>query len=105
MKVTIKDKEITLKYGFRALMIYENICGKAFTPATLTELVTFFAAVIIASDKDVNINIDDVITMLDEKPQLLNDFTAWLVDKMQRQDAISGDSGDTVNTDDEQPKN
>jgi hypothetical protein len=32
MNVTIKEKEITLKYSFRALMIYENITQKSFNP-------------------------------------------------------------------------
>jgi hypothetical protein len=32
MEVTINGKNITLKYSFRALMIYENITQKSFNP-------------------------------------------------------------------------
>lgn len=101
MVVKIKDKEVTLKYGFKALMIYEEIAGKSFAPHSLTEIITFMASVILASDKEIAITIDDLIELLDEQPQLLMDFTNWLGDVMARQEALAGDT-ETVK--EEEPK-
>ena len=42
MVVTIKEKTITLKNSMRAIMVYEQITGKPFSPITMTDLVIYF---------------------------------------------------------------
>ena len=59
MKVIIDNKEVQLKYSFRALMIFEKIAGKTFSNITgLTEILIFMYSVIISSDKDITITWD-----------------------------------------------
>lgn len=78
MKVVIKDKEIELKYSFRALMIYENIQGKAFNPTTVSDMIVFMYSVVLASDKSMNIKFDDFMDFVDNNPLLINEFSEWL---------------------------
>ena len=42
MTVDFKGRELELRYGFRPLMIYENIAGKTFNPSGLTDIVYLF---------------------------------------------------------------
>lgn len=78
MKVIIKEEEIELKYSFRALMLFENIKGESFNPSTLTDILTFFYCIVIASKKDLNITFDDFMDWLDDNPYIVNDFSEWL---------------------------
>ena len=38
MNININDKEITLKYSLRAMMMYENVTNKTLNPSGITEL-------------------------------------------------------------------
>lgn len=89
MDVTIKGNTYTLKYSFRALMIYENITQKNFNPQGLSDVVTFFYSVVVASSKDSTIRFDDFIDWLDDNPSSLNEFSNWLNDVYNQQMGIS----------------
>jgi hypothetical protein len=52
MKININEKEITLKYSLRAMMMYENITGGTLAPTSLTDVITFFYCVVVASSLD-----------------------------------------------------
>ncbi len=75
MKVTIKEKDITLKYTFRALMIYENITNKSFNPKGISDVVIFFYSVVVASSKDTSLTFDDFLDWLDDNPAAINEFS------------------------------
>ena len=89
MIVNIKDKDITLKYGFRALMIYENITQKSFQPQGLSDVVTFFYSVLVASSKGENISFDEFLDWLDDNPTALNKFSDWLTEVYNHQAAVT----------------
>lgn len=104
MKVTIKEREIALKYSFRALMIYENITQKSFNPQGLTDVITFFYSVVVASARDMALSFDDFLDWIDDNPSSLNDFSQWLTDVYNHQIGITNkevadeaktDEGDT----------
>lgn len=78
MKITIKDKEIELRYTIRSMMIYENIMGKSFSPDGLSEIIIYFYSTVLASSKDTSISYDDFIDWFDQNPEALNDFSEWL---------------------------
>ena len=78
MKITIKDREIELRYTVRSMMIYENIMGKTFSPDGLSEIIIYFYSTILASSKDTSISYDDFIDWFDQNPEALNDFSDWL---------------------------
>lgn len=78
MKITIKDKEIELKYTLRSMLMYENITEKSFNPETMTDVITFMYCVVVASSQDYSLKFDDFIDELDSKPELINQFGEWL---------------------------
>lgn len=78
MKVTIKDKEIELKYSIRSMLMYENITGKSFNPETLTDVITFMYCVFVSSSNDYSLKFDDFINELDENPDIVKQFSEWL---------------------------
>ena len=78
MEIVIKNKEVSLKYSFRALMIYENITQKSFNPKGISDVVVFFYAIVVASSKDTTLSFDDFIDWLDDNPTAINDFSVWL---------------------------
>ena len=80
MKINIKDKEIELKKTFRSYVIYESITDKIFNPKTMSDIITYFYSVVLASDKDINLTFDDFIDWLDENANALNDFEKWLTE-------------------------
>lgn len=92
MKVVIKDKEINLKYSFRALMIYENITKKSFNPQGISDVVIFFYSIVVASSKDTSLTFDDFLDWMDENTTAINDFSLWLTDVFTSQSGL-------VNTD------
>ena len=78
MTININEKEITLKYSLRAMMMYENITGATLAPSSLTDVITFFYCVVVASSLDYELQMDNFIDWLDEHPDTLNDFGEWL---------------------------
>lgn len=89
MKVTIDNKEYELKYSFRALMIYENITKKSFNPKSLTEILVFFYSIVCASVRDNTVDFDEFMDMLDSHPEMIQDFSEWLVNVMTVQSGLS----------------
>lgn len=89
MKITIKEQEVTLKYGFRSLMVYEQIMGKTFEPKGITEVLTFMYCVIISSEKNLEFSYDEFLDMIDEQPGLIKEFSEWLTETVQRNNFLA----------------
>ena len=71
MTINFNDKEIELRFSFRADMIYENIQGKSFTAQTETEWLVYFYSTYLAITDDTDLTFDDCVKLLDEKPTVL----------------------------------
>lgn len=80
MTISFNDKEIELRFSFRADMIYENIMQKSFKAQTETEWLVYFYSTYLAITDDTDLGLDDFILKLDENPKLLYDFIQWYVD-------------------------
>ncbi len=81
MKITIKDKEIELKYSIRALLMYENMTDRTLTqPSGLTDVITFMFCILVSSSKDYSLKFDDLIDYLDVNPSVISEFSQWLKD-------------------------
>ena len=78
MIINVKGKDVTLKYSFKSMMMFENITNKSFAPSTLTDVMIFMLCVILASDKTVQLTFEELIDMVDENPSLVEDFSNWL---------------------------
>ena len=91
MTITIRQKEVTLRYSMRALFTYERISGQTFNPKTLEDFCTFFYCVLCSSNKDINLTFDEFIDgVIDPNPQLMNEFAEWLGKTMQKNNFLSG---------------
>ena len=99
MKVTIKNKEIELRYSFRSMMIYEKITGTSFNPKGVTEIMIYFYSSILASDKNIDLSFEDFMNWIDENPNALNDFTMWISSTLTKNSVLneSDGSGDNSN--------
>jgi len=79
MKITIKGKEITLKQSFRTAIIYENITKESFgSGINTTNLILYFYCTVLGSDKDLVLDFDEFIDILDEMPNKLSEYADWL---------------------------
>lgn len=93
MKITIYNKEINLRYSFRAMMIYEKITGTSFNPKGITEIMIYFYSTILASDKDIALTFEDFMNWIDENPTVLNDFSSWLTSTLTKNGVMSDSDG------------
>ena len=89
MIVKINDKEITLRYSFRSLILYENIQKKSFSPETTTDVLIFMFCVNLSSEKDLEFNFNQFLDMIDENPSLVTEFALWLTKEMDKQNELS----------------
>lgn len=80
MQITLNKKKITLKYTLRAMMMYENMTQKSFSPNSITDVITFMYCVVIASSKDYSITFDQFIDYIDEHPETMTKFAEWIQD-------------------------
>ncbi len=80
MTINFNDREIELRFTFRADMIYENIMQKSFKAQTETEWIVYFYSTYLAITDDTDFGLDDFILKLDESPKVLYDFIQWYVD-------------------------
>lgn len=100
MKINIKGKEVELKNTFRSMIIYEKVAGKTFNPQGITEILLYFYSVIMASDKDCELEFDDLLDMVDENPKLITDFSEWLNKSFRISNYLNGE----VEKENENPK-
>ena len=89
MEITIKDKTITLKKTFRSLIAYESATGKAFNPKTITETIMYFYCVIVSSDLNLELTYDDFMDWLDDNPEALQGFTAWIIEQSEIESKVT----------------
>lgn len=94
MDITIDNKTYTIKYGFRALMIYERLTDESFTAANLNQIITFMYACLAASDIEFTMTFDDFLSWLDDNPTVLSDFSQWLISQFKRDENLSNDKSD-----------
>lgn len=83
MKINFNNKEIELRFSFRADMIYENIQNKSFGAQTETEWIVYFYSTYLAITDDTDLSFDDCVKLLDEDPLVLFQFIKWYVDFQQ----------------------
>lgn len=92
MKINIKDRDIELKYTFRAHILYENITGENFAPTGLTSIINFYYSTIMANDRDINLEYDEFLDFLDANPETLKEFSGWLVSNIKKDEDLTQDS-------------
>lgn len=89
MEITIKENTIKLRQSFKALMMYENITNDSFSIKGITEIITYFYCVVLASKKEIDLTYDDFLEWLDNNPQAVKEFTEWILAESKIQETIA----------------
>lgn len=87
MKIfTINGREYTAKTGLKALMKFEELTGRNAFKAenNVTDNVTMFYS-LLSADKNFNYRFDEFIEVVDEEPELLEQFTAYMLELVEVQ--------------------
>ena len=92
MNVTIHNREINLRYSFRAMMIYEKITGTSFNPKGITEIMIYFYSTILASDKDISLTFEEFMNWVDENPTVFNEYSVWLTSTLTKNSVMNEES-------------
>lgn len=90
MKVNFNNKEIELRYSFRSMIVYEKLTNESFAPKGITEIINYFYATVLASDKTLELGYETFLDYLDENPEKLSEFNEWLVSVTERNNRING---------------
>jgi hypothetical protein len=88
MTIKINDRDVKLRYTFRAILLYENITGKSFNPTTTTDTLIFMYSVIMASEKDLIFTFDQFMDMIDENPRLVIEFSEMIAAEFDKNDTL-----------------
>ena len=91
MTITIREKQVEMRYSLRSLFMYESITGASFNPKSLQDFCTFFYCVVCSSNKGLDLTFDEFIDeVIDPNPEMLNQFALWLSSTMQKNSFLSG---------------
>lgn len=82
MKVKINEKEVELKFNFKAELIYEEIAKKSFDGQTTTAWINMFYSSIVANGGDGTVGYKDYIEWLNANPDIFYEFVAWYSETM-----------------------
>ena len=77
MTINYQGQEITLKFSFRADMLFESATGHSFTGANESEWLQYFFCNIVAIAKNDGLKFDDFLEWISENPNVFYDFLEW----------------------------
>lgn len=89
MIIKVKDREVKLKWTMRAIMLYENIQNKSFSPDSTTDVLIYMFCIILSSDKEVDLTFDEFLDMVDENPEMIVEFSTWLTKELNKDSMLS----------------
>lgn len=73
----IQGQEVTVKFNFRAELIFEEALSKTFTGKNNSEWIMYFYATLIANTADGFIGFKDFVNWLSENPTVFYDFIEY----------------------------
>lgn len=103
MKLTYKDKTYDLKFGFKAMIVYEKITGSTFNGGTIESLVIALYSCILAADSEFTEDFTVFCDWLDDNPEVLTDFITFISKANKRAEIV--DDSSKEDTGEDAPKN
>ena len=97
MTININHTEITLRYTFRSLIIYEKITDKSFQPESLGDIIVYMYSTVLGSARDFNISYDEFLDWLDEHPAAITEFSQWLAEVAAKNQMLNDSSNTSAN--------
>lgn len=89
MIIKIQEQEIKLRYTLRGYMIFEQITEHSFNGKGMSDFITLFYSMVMASNKDITITFDEFLDWLDLNPETLSEFSNWITDNIRKQNELS----------------
>ncbi len=80
MTINYIGKEITIRFSFRADMLFEDAVGHSFAAASESEWLKYMFCTIVALTKDESLTFDDFLDWISENPTVFYDFVKWYTD-------------------------
>ena len=94
MEIKIGDKSYQLRYGIRALILFEKMADKPFSLQGTTDWTIFIYAMLLAGSPDAGITLDDFIDGVDMDQ--LNGAISWTTKQMEVENQLAEATGDDV---------
>ncbi len=88
--VNIGGREYRLRYGLRSFFLYENITGKPFDGTKTFNLYTLNYAMVLASNDDVTMTLDEFIDACDADPSIFQTFLGLLEEEAKKASQFVG---------------
>ena len=87
-KISIKGVQYTMKHCVRARMMHESISGKMWSLDTMSDQYIYFYSCILAGTKNVKLEFDEFLNIMDENPALLKEFQEFASDALKAEAAF-----------------
>ena len=84
MKITIQNREITLKHSFRAYLVFEKLNKDAYKGESLSDILLMFYSMVISAAPGISLDFDQCVDWLDDNKSLLNDYTKWFAGEVNK---------------------
>lgn len=81
-KISIKNKELNLKYTLRAFFIFEKMTGYPFQFGKLMDEFILFYSFLIANNESFEMPFDEFISICEDDLLLFNQFKELLLDEI-----------------------
>lgn len=90
-KITINEKEYSLRYTVRSMMLFEAAAGKLFSLDTLSDQYLFLYCLILANNKDTDLTFDRLLDYIDNDPSIFTVYTEFMKAELARQAEFNKD--------------
>ena len=90
MTIEIQGEKIELKQTMRSMIFFEKIQNKPFDIVNVSDVIIYFYSCILASKKDINLDINDFFDWLDENKEAFQQFNQWLMTEAEKTQQLSG---------------
>lgn len=92
--IIINGEELKMKFTLRAMLIFEQVCGKTFALSNITDEYIYLYCMIMANNPDSKLTFNDLIDAMDEDPGILMQFKKLLEDYTSKQQLLNKENGD-----------
>lgn len=90
MTIEIQGERIELKQTMRSMIFFEKIQGKPFDIVNVSDVIIYFYSCILASKKDIDLDINDFFDWIDANQNAFIDFNNWLTLEAEKTQQLSG---------------
>ena len=77
MTINYKEKDIELKFSFRADLLFEDATGHSFSGSSETEWLQYFFCNLVAITKDETMKFDDFLDWVSDNPETFYNYLEW----------------------------